>query len=191
MSYYDEHAQRYIETTAQVDMSEQYALFLPYLSPGARILDAGCGSGRDSLAFLQLGYEVTAFDASAAMVEAATALTGLSVQKIRFEELEAEDRYDGIWASASLLHVQKEALADVFVRLHRALIKGGILYASFKEREEDFTERGRHFSCFTPEEFKEFIESGGLFSILRLETSYDLRPNRASERWLNAALRAR
>ncbi len=189
MNYYDEHADRYIKDTLGVDMSEQYALFLPYLEQGARILDAGCGSGRDSKAFLALGYRVDAFDASGEMVQAARDLTGLAVRQLRFEELDCHRCYDGIWASASLLHVPRLHMDAVFLRLHRALTEGGILYASFKEREADFESEGRIFTCYTVEGLLSFLGDIGLFSLLDLQQSRDLRAGREGERWLNVVLR--
>jgi len=189
MNYYDQHAEQYIQGTASVDMGEQYALFLPHLEEGASILDAGCGSGRDSAAFLSLGYAVEAFDASCEMVKAARNLTGLPVRCLRFQDLDDHDRYDGIWASASLLHVPRSEMGDVFSRLHRALRRDGILYVSFKEREEDFESGSRLFTCYTAQSFTSFIEGLGLFSIVTVHHSTDLRAERAGEQWLNVVLR--
>ncbi|MDX9914749.1 MAG: class I SAM-dependent methyltransferase [Sphaerochaeta sp.] len=191
MSYYDEHADAYIQGTASVDMGGQYDLFLPHLKEGASILDAGCGSGRDSRIFLDRGYRVEAFDASSEMVRAASKLTGLQVRQLRFQEMEHHDQFDGIWASASLLHVPRSELNDVFIRLHRALKRAGILYASFKEREEDFKSSARTFTCFTENAFRIFIEELGLFTIMDLQHSRDLRPGREKERWLNVVLQRR
>ncbi|MFA5447571.1 MAG: class I SAM-dependent methyltransferase [Sphaerochaeta sp.] len=189
MSYYDEHADAYIQGTASVDMGGQYDLFLPLLKGGASILDAGCGSGRDSRIFLDRGYRVEAFDASPEMARAASELTGLPVRQLRFQEMEHHGQFDGIWASASLLHVPRAELTDVFGRLHRALRPGGILYASFKEREADFVSLERTFTCFTEEGLRAFIEQLGLFTIVDLQHSRDLRPGREEERWLNAVLK--
>jgi len=191
MSYYDEHAEAYIQGTAFVDMGGQYDLFLPHLKEGASILDAGCGSGRDSRIFLDRGYRVEAFDASLEMVKAASALTGLPVRLLRFQEVAYQQQFDGIWASASLLHVPRAELSDVFGRLHRALRPGGILYASFKEREADFVSVKRTFTCFTEEALRPFIGQLGLFTIVDLQHSRDLRPGREEERWLNVVLQRR
>ncbi len=191
MNYYDEHADAYIQGSASVDMGAQYALFLPHLKDGASILDAGCGSGRDSRVFLDRGYAVEAFDASFEMVRAAIELTGLPVRQLRFQEMEYHDQFDGIWASASLLHVPRTELNDVFIRLHRALKRGGILYASFKERDADFESSARAFTCFTEDAFRAFIENLGLLTIVDVQHSTDLRPGREDEWWLNAVLKRR
>lgn len=188
MNYYDKHADTYINSTVSVDMSSQYSLFLPYLPKGASILDAGCGSGRDSLHFLEQGYKVEAFDNSSAMVEHARALTGLAVRKLSFAELDYDSTFDGIWACASLLHVPRVELGFVFGLLHRALKPKGLLYCSFKDRSEDFTNEGRLFTCFTEQGFQEFLTELSLFGLVQLSHSADVRQGRGNERWLNILL---
>src|SRR4051812_14829042 len=86
--YYDVHADEFVRDTLTVDMGELYRPFLQQVPVGGRILDAGCGSGRDTRAFSVLGYSVVAADASPKMVEAARALTGLPVLHRRFQEIE-------------------------------------------------------------------------------------------------------
>lgn len=189
MDYYDKHADSYISTTVSVDMSMQYSMFLPYLVEGSSILDAGCGSGRDSLEFLKRGYSVEAFDNSIAMVEHARNLTGLDVRRLSFQEMDYEGAFDGIWACASLLHVPNTELPSVFVLLHRALKPQGLLYCSFKDREADFSQEGRSFSCFTSDGFKSFLSDLSLFELIELKNSQDMRVGREDERWLNLLLR--
>ncbi len=185
MNYYDRHADSYISTTVSLDMSAQYSLFLPYLKQGSCVLDAGCGSGRDSLYFLEQGFKVEAFDISAAMVEHARALTGLAVRKLSFAELDYGSAFDGIWACASLLHVPRTELPEVFGLLHRALKPQGLLYCSFKEREEDFSTDDRSFTCFTEQGFQTFLSELSLFELVQLSHSADVREGRADEKWLN------
>ena len=110
IDYYDSHAEEFFSGTIDADMSECRARFLAYLPRGKKILDAGCGSGRDILAFLEAGYEVEAFDASAELCRIASQKTGVAVRKQRFEDLPGEEAYDGIWACASLLHVDRQDL---------------------------------------------------------------------------------
>ena len=112
IQYYDEHAEAFVADTESADMQECRERFLRYLEPGQKILDAGCGSGRDVVAFKEAGYDVEAFDASAEICRIASEKTGIEVRQMRFEELDGEDQYDGIWACASLLHVKPEDLPD-------------------------------------------------------------------------------
>jgi SAM-dependent methyltransferase len=131
-AYYDRNAQAYSDATRSVDMSELYEQFLGHIPPGGRILDAGSGSGRDTFAFIQKGYNVDAFDASANLAALSTRLTGVPTQVVRFQEFESGPAYDGIWACASLLHVPAEELEAALSRLVRALKPGAALYVSVK-----------------------------------------------------------
>jgi 2-polyprenyl-3-methyl-5-hydroxy-6-metoxy-1,4-benzoquinol methylase len=71
------------------------------MPPGGRILDAGCGSGRDSLHFLQHGHEVEAFDASAEMCQLASSLIGRTVLQKTFEDVDSVSDFDGVLANTS------------------------------------------------------------------------------------------
>lgn len=189
--YYNTHTQQYVKTTGEVDMSDQYTMFLPHLKLGSSILDARCGSGRDSLAFKQRGYTVQAFDASEAMVEAVSALAQIPVRKLLFQEMDYDQEFDGIWACASLLHVPKQELHKVFSLLAQALEPKGILYCSFKNREESFEKDGRVFSCFTPASMQEFIQGRQEFFLIEMKLSTDVRPGREDEGWVNVVLQKR
>ncbi|WP_418162500.1 class I SAM-dependent methyltransferase [Pantoea vagans] len=144
--YYRQNAQRFFTDTASVDMSALYPPFVNCLPPGARILDAGCGSGRDVKAFSEMGFDVEAFDASVELVELARQLSGKPVAQMRFQDVDVVERYDGIWCCASLLHVSEAELPGVMTKLAMALKPGGVGYLSFKhgrgEREKD----GRRFT---------------------------------------------
>ncbi len=186
--YYDTHAHQYVKTTVGVDMSDQYAMFLTLLAPGSSILDAGCGSGRDSLVFKQKGFTVEAFDASEAMVENTCSLAQIPVRKLLFQEMDYINRFDGIWACASLLHVPKQELKAVFTLLAQALKPKGFLYCSFKNREEDFEKDGRVFTCFTPASMQKFIQGQDKFSLIEMKVSADGRVGREDEGWVNVVL---
>ena len=108
INYYNNNAKEFCEGTLQADMSLCRNMFLKYMVANGHILDAGCGSGRDSKAFQELGCAVSAFDASEEICRFATEYLGQEVQCRRFEDVTEENCYDGIWASASLLHVAKK-----------------------------------------------------------------------------------
>ena len=187
ISYYQQHAQRFFDETAWVDMSELYNCFLAYLPPGARILDAGCGSGRDARAFLAHGYAVEAFDASSEMAQRAQALTGLPVSVMRFEDFNSPARYDGIWCCASLLHVAEADLPAVFARLANALKPNGAWYVSFKlgrgEREKD----GRRFTDMNEARLHELIRALPELEVKAVWQTADKRVGR-NEAWLNGLM---
>jgi SAM-dependent methyltransferase len=150
LEYYERNAESYFKATRDADLSALYERFLRRLPKGARILDAGSGSGRDTLAFVRRGYAVSAFDSSAALCELSTRLTGVRTRVLRFQELEDEAEYDGIWACASLLHLSEAELPNAIGRLIRALKPDGVLYMSFKHGAgERVTEDGRFFTDMT------------------------------------------
>ncbi|MBP2153971.1 class I SAM-dependent methyltransferase [Erwinia rhapontici] len=187
--YYQQHAERFFSETVTVDMSALYQPFVAHLKPGARILDAGCGSGRDAKAFHEMGYDVEAFDASDELVELARQHSGLPVEQKRFEDVTDVERYDGIWCCASLLHVPLAELPEVLARLARALKPDGVWYLSFKygsgEREKD----GRVFTDMDEIKLNDLIAD--LENIVLLDTwiTGDKRPERQNEKWLNLLLR--
>lgn len=160
IEYYDDPANAYADLTLHADMSAIYERFEKYLAPGAAVLDAGCGSGRDSLHFRKAGYAVTAIDASQEMCAFASRLLQQEVRQLRFQELDYEACFDGIWACASLLHVPERQQAEVFHRLMRALVPGGVLYASWKygETERTETSSGRLFCDMTEQRAEALVK---------------------------------
>ena len=183
--YYDTHAEEFCAGTIDADMSACRARFLAYLHPGQKILDAGCGSGRDSLAFLNEGYDVEAFDASGELCRIASEKTGIAVRQQRFEELEGSDLYDGIWACASLLHVKKEDLPKVLEQLHRMLKSRGVIYVSFKKGSGERIKNDRYFNDLSEADISDLLTAAG-FEVKEIFTTQDVRDGRADEAWVNA-----
>lgn len=186
--YYQQHAERFFTETVTVDMSALYQPFVAHLKPGARILDAGCGSGRDARAFHEMGYDVEAFDASAELVELARQHSGLPVEQKRFEDVTDVDRYDGIWCCASLLHVPLAELPGVMMLLARALKPGGVWYVSFKYGCGERAKDGRVFTDMDEAGLNELTASLGNVTLLNSWMTGDKRPDRQDEKWLNALL---
>lgn len=186
-NYYDENYEEYFKNTIDADMSEMIERFLSYLKPGARILDAGCGVGRDTKVFLQKGYEVEAFDSSIQMCRISSEYTGQQTRLLKFENMDYENEFDGIWACASLLHVSREDLPDVFSRLEKALKIYGVLYASFK-LGSDYSEQGRNFISFSEEEITKFIMDYTRFTINESILTSDVRKHVSDVNWINLIL---
>ncbi|WP_285111045.1 class I SAM-dependent methyltransferase [Leclercia adecarboxylata] len=187
LKYYQDNAQTFFDGTVNVDMSSLYETFTKHLAPGARVLDAGCGSGRDAKAFLEMGYQVEAFDASPAMVELAREHTGLPVQLMTFADVEWKEEFDGIWCCASLLHVPAVELPDVMRRLADALKPGGVWYVSFKygdgEREVD----GRRFTDMDEVGLRALVEFVAEIKVVGIWLTKDKRP-RKDEFWINGII---
>lgn len=190
ISYYDNNAEEFIAATCNLNMSYCYSIFERYLKKDAQILDLGCGSGRDCLHFKNCGYAVTGLDASVRMCEAAAALSGVAVFCMRFDQIEYEEQFDGIWACASLLHVSKEELPEILKKVSRALKSGGILYASFKSGTGECESNGRYFNYYLNELDlrKVFCIQNGLKPLEYVKTR-DVRSQRFGDTWVNLICR--
>lgn len=188
LQYYQQNADAFVEGTVSADMCDARTRFLKRLPSQAYILDFGCGSGRDTKAFLEQGYKVDAVDGSAELCRMASELTGISVKQMLFEDLSETELYDGIWACASILHLPRKELKGVLQKISDALKPGGILYTSFKYGEFEGIRSGRYFTDFTEGSFGALME--GIPSLRTVETwiTNDVRPGRGDERWLNILL---
>lgn len=185
IEYYNKNAESFYESTVNADMSVWRDKFEKNIADGGRILDAGCGSGRDSLAFKKHGYSVVAFDASSEMCRKASKLIGQEVWQMKFDEISFDEEFDGVWACASLLHVPSEELPMILGKLYKALVTNGALYVSFKYGEGKTTRGERTFVDFTEESVKILIDRSG-FEVIECGISSDSRPDRADEKWINA-----
>ncbi len=189
INYYNTNADNFIENTLFVDFSHTQQRFLSRLKKGAYILDFGCGSGRDTRYFSDQGYQVEAIDGSEEMCRLAARYTGMEVRHMLFQELSEKEKYDGIWACSSILHLPLQELAGVMSRMSAALKEKGIIYTSFKYGSFSGQRNGRFFTDMTEDSFAEFMQkTEGLETEKQWVTS-DVRPGRGEEKWLNLILR--
>ena len=188
INFYEKNAEAYAALTVTADMSRAYEKFLAYLPLGAKVLDAGCGSGRDSLYFMRQGYRVIMLDASAAMCRCAEKLTGQKALHKTFAEINFDKQFDGIWANASLLHVPEQELENVLKILHRALKDDGVLYASWKYGEAERRDGERFYCDMTEEKLKKLLRRTGCFVCKEVWVSEDVLPLHREQRWLNVVL---
>ena len=189
LNYYDEKTQEFIESTVNVDFKETQDKFLKLLAPKAHILDFGCGSGRDTKYFLEQGFQVTAIDGSAELCKFASALTGIEVKQMFFQELSEIETYDGIWVCSSILHLPYAELKDVFLKMVKAVENGGVIYTSFKYGNFEGYRNERYFTDMDEASFAEFIKDFPEIEVEELWVTGDVRPGRSSEKWLNLILR--
>ena len=188
LTYYNQNARSYTAATQTLDFRLIQDRFLFRMPRSARILDFGCGSGRDTRYFLNHGFQVDAVDGSSEMCRIAGEYTGIPIRQMLFQELDTVDTYDGIWACASILHLSRMELSDVFRSMAVALRKNGMIYASFKYGSFEGERNGRYFTDFTEKNFAEFVGRISELVIQEMWISGDVRSGRGEERWLNTIL---
>ena len=196
ISYYDKNAEEFCRATKDADMSFCRDRFLCLLERETHIginesdkskihiLDAGCGSGRDAKAFLYALYQVTALDASRKICEEAEKLIKQEVLCIRFEEVQFQQEFDGIWACASLLHVSYTEISGVLKRFWNALKENGIFYASFKYGKDIRTDKDRLFYDYDEAVLKNLMINN-CFLVEDIFVTQDVRKGRENEQWIN------
>lgn len=188
IDYYNQNAADFALATDQIDMTALYSEFLPLVKPSGHILDAGCGSGRDTSYFKQQGFIVSAFDASKEMARIASERLQQTVAVHTFEQLDEAETYDGIWCCASLLHVANNTLPDVFTRLQLALKPGAVLYVSFKYGDSEREVNGRRFTDMNEQQLTALVADIAGLTLKKTWLTCDQRPQRNNENWLNALL---
>lgn len=191
LDYYNRNAAVFTESTREADMHQVQDKFLALLNDGDKILDFGCGCGRDTKYFLEKGYEVVAADGAAELVRLARAYTGIEVKQMLFQDLSETCIYDGVWACSSILHLPKRELLPVIEKICNAVKMSGVVYMSFKYGDFEGERSGRYFTDFTEETFQDFIKAVPGLIVQECWISDDVRPGRGDEKWLNIILRKR
>lgn len=189
IEYYNENAKQFVETTANVKFHHMQNHFLEKLQDGAYILDFGCGSGRDTKYFLEQGYNVDAIDGSEELCRMAGELAGIQVKHMYFQELSEVEKYDGIWACSSILHLNHDDLEDVIKKMTVAVKLNGIIYISFKYGIFSGVRNGRFFTDMTENTFNELLQKIPGLEIEEQWITSDVRVGRGEEKWLNLILR--
>ncbi len=181
LNFYALQSQAYAAKTADTP-PDGLDGFLDTLPAGARILELGCGSGRDSAHMLSRGFDVTPTDGSPEMAALAGQRLGRPVAILPFDQLTAVNLYDGIWANACLLHVPRPALPGILLRIRTALRTGGVFHASFKAGEQEGRDRfARYYNYPSESWLRDCYEAAG-WTTMRIETrdggAYDGEPTR-------------
>ena len=189
LTYYNQNADTFIAGTQNADMSEQYRFFLKHITPGGKLLDLGCGSGRDSAYFSTLGFDVTAIDGSEELCKRVKKNYGIEALCLRFEDIAFQAEFDAIWACASLLHVKKADMSNIMEKVSASLKPGGILYASFKYGSDEHISNGRFFNNYTEQDLDSLLIPKTHLTLLEYWITEDVRPERTGERWLNILLK--
>ena len=189
INYYDTNAKEFVEGTLNVDFKATQDKFINKLPAKGYILDFGCGSGRDTKYFLAKDFNVDAIDGSIELCKIANEYTKIKVRHMYFNELSIVNKYDGIWACSSILHLSLDDLVDVFKRMSKALKDEGIIYTSFKYGDFSGERNGRYFTDMTEDSFAKLIANVDNLKVEEQWITADVRPQRGNEKWLNLILR--
>lgn len=187
LGYYEQNGSKYFEETAELNMEEHLEQFVKLLPENAEVLDLGCGSGRDTLYLMEAGCYVTPMDGSLKMCSLAEIHTDLEVLHMTFEEMEFDEVFDGIWASASLLHVPKKEMERIMQKVSNALVPGGILYMSFQYGDGEEVRNQRFYNDYNEKAMKTLLKRFRELEILDIYQSEDVREGRG--KWLNVLVK--
>jgi len=185
ISYYNQNASDFVSSSLLGDLSPQYEIFMQYLKPDARILDLGCGSGRDSKYFIERGYAVEAADGSPELCRIAGEYLGKPVKNLMFQDMDYTESFDAVWACSSLLHVPPDELPGILSKVGKALKPNGIFYMSFKYGSFSGERYGRWFTDLNEQTADDIVGQAACLTILRKFITNDSRPGRGDEKWLN------
>ena len=186
IGYYDRMAKPYRDGTKDYDVSQNHAALLEAIEsePPFCIVDLGCGPGRDLGYFKSLGHEAIGLDGSKELVEMARRFSGCEVLHQDFLALELPDnRFDGVFANASLFHVPSQELPRVLRELHATLKPYGILFCSNPRGADEVGLSGDRFGCFFDlDTWRAYVTAAGF-----IEVAHYYRPSglpRHRQPWL-------
>lgn len=169
-------------------MGEEIDEFISLLPENGTVLDLGCGSGRDSSYFIDHGFDVTALDASEEMCNLASIHIGQDVLCLSFQEIGFKEVFDGVWANASLLHVSREEMHGIMLKIIRSLRDDGILYMSFYHGNYEGIRDKRHYTDYRTKTLKELVLNFPQLEIVDIKKTQDKRPDR-DDMWVYAIVR--
>ena len=183
--YYEDNAEDYINKTSNADLSRQYQRFLKYLPPSGHIMDLGCGSGRDIHYFLQQNYLVDALDSSRKFCEFVNKKLGIEAINCKIQDWKTDKKYDGVWACASLLHLDAREFNSFLENLPMYLKPNGVLFASVKNGiKTGLSNDGRFYENYSEDFIRKTVKKIPGLSLQELWFSKDTL-ERNNFRWMN------
>lgn len=189
IDYYNNYAQEYAEKTLHLQLDEQWDEFTANIKPKGRILDIGCGSGRDMIKFQKLGFSTEGLEASPAMAKIARHNSGLQVHELPIEKISFNERFDGVWACASLLHVHADNLALVIEAILKSLKSDGHFYFSLKLGEGQIRDSNeRLFVYHNERSLRTLLSKFENINIIKIWTTAD-SAKREGSRWINCIIK--
>lgn len=185
IEYYNKNALSYYEQTVNIDMSDIYEPFLELIPKGGHILDAGCGSGRDTKEFLCRGYKVTAIDASEEMVKLSSQLTEQKTMQMRFQDLAFDQQFDGIWACASLLHIPRNEISLIIQKFINITRPNSTWYISFKLGTQEVFLDGRLYNNYDESLIESLLADYSFLRTVKVWQTISFASQQKLVKWLN------
>lgn len=165
--FYESNATTYAEATWRLSMDEQVSNFAARLPSGATVVDLGCGAGRDLKAFADRGFFAVGLDVAAPLARIAQQHSECPVVVADLRDLPlASERFDGVWAAASLLHLTRNDVSQALAEIFRVTKPGGLFFASMKAGHgERADEQGRWYSYYDADQWQSLLKLAGFQSI--------------------------
>ena len=183
--FYETNAQLYAEQTRGIGLAHLYAPFLNTVPKGGKILDIGCGAGRDLKHFTEEGFHAVGIEPSKKLAAMASEFSGCKVVVSMVQDIRFVEVFDGVWACASLIHLPRHKLPDALEKIFFALKPLGVLFVSMQMGAgEVVTADGRFFTRYTSQEVSSAIERSR-FELLNVWVTPDSLPGRDSITWVN------
>ena len=151
LAHYELNAEEFWEGTRGHDVSQNIAALLQFIDakPPFKLLDFGCGPGRDLKTFKELGHHPTGLEGAAQLAAMARSHSGCDVLQQNFLALDLpEAHFDGVFANAVLFHVPSQALPGVLTKLHATLKPGGVLFSSNPRGDGQEGWNGERYGAF-------------------------------------------
>ena len=180
IEFYNKNASEYAKwrSTEKIDLAQK--IFCNELAPGGQIIDLGCGTGEKSIWFSQKGFKVDAVDASLKMLEIFESHKAINIQQKDLNEIVFSKKYDGIWASFSIQHLEKKNQDLLFGKISKALNKKGIFYIGIHEGHKAYRDKlNRLYVPRRESELRKILKNFNLriFNLFREENfSFDNKP---------------
>jgi SAM-dependent methyltransferase len=185
MEYYEKHHEAFIERTLHVDMQNLYSILEQRLSPGNKILDIGCGPGRDLKYFKKVGYVAIGLEPSTALSDFARQYSRCEVIQTTIQAFKSKEKFDAVWASASLLHLSPGELKLALKKIATFMHEDSVFYCSFKYGGSELTRDGRYYNDLTLESFTYLMPH--TLEVISSQVTEQVRPE-LTQKWLNLFL---
>jgi len=184
ISVYDTQVDNYAELVNKQTVDDTLLNFISRFKPNDFILDLGCGPASSSATMREHGLRVDPTDASIEMVKLANKTFNIGARQLLFEELDATNTYNGIWANFSLLHASREEFPSILSSLHLSLKPNGLLHIGMKLGTGSARDKlDRYYTYYSEQELRDLLAQAG-FNVEREEQGEALGLAGSKEPWV-------